>query len=1372
MLRKTIIIIIVILALTSQSRAAQFARPSGTISSSSWIAVNAPTHHEAIDEVTANGTTDYVESSAVSTLDVNLSGVIDPGVHDTHEIRLTVYSDKNGASFNVELYEGGIPISTSGSFSPTRNQWAQRTYTLPTGDAANITDYSNLSLRINLTSTANGYLQVTQAELEVPDVVAAPPTITSPNVYNITDTAATFEANITSNGGVSITQHGTKWNTTGPPVDQNVSTLGPTSPTLFIDSRTVSAGSLIYFRAYATNAQGTSHTSDVAFRTEPGVQANNVTFSGLGDSFMTINWTPGSGGSSLGSIVLVKENGVIDSDPVDGTEYINPATVFGTGDQIGSGNYVVYAGTGSSVPITNLNPGSTYSVAVYAYAGSGTGLAGINYRQGSPAANSQLIIGPPALTTVSSSNVTATAADLQITLFSDGGGTITEHGTIWKLNSAPSPTDHPTTLGTYGGAIPGSFNDSVSGLDASSLIYYQGYATNGDGTTYSDVGTLYTEPSVSATNISIPTGTSENMTINWTAGDGDGAIVVAKAGSAVNSDPVDNSEYSFDSGFGGGDDLGGGNFVVYSGSATSANISGLVPGTTYHLAVFEYKGFGITQGGRNYKITAPATASQLIVGAPQIADPNATNIDINSATLEANVISDGGAGSVDARGTLWNTTGDPVIENQLAEGGSSTGIFSHVRTGLPAGSLVYYRAYTTNSFGTSYTPSKTFFTEPATQPSGVNFTTVEYYAMDINWTRGDGDGVVVVVREGSAVNTDPTDGVVHLAQTGFGAPAAEIGTGNFVVYRGNGTQVRVVNLTPQTTYHVAVYEYVGSGSGQSGINYQQDTPATGSELSGDPPIGHNYSNAIQCDQCHALHSGVVPYDADQVTACVTQCHNVSGPASSMPIAETALHTQGGIDCGGCHEVHTGSGAQANLLTTNTHAGGTTQTNLKLLRGNVTKYAPNAIEPMIYHFDYRVDDSHLAFADGDERTGGGYDGVCQACHTTSQYHRNGVIGGSSGHANERDHPAEQSGSAGKNCIDCHFHATGFTPEISQDLSCVDPSCHVQGQGPHRAVGGEFGLTSHHITGTGTDEDCLVCHEHTTHPDSGASGVRLLHPDTGAVITVTSPVTRNINSDALEAEILDLQNNFCFPCHDSDGAQATYNTTDGADPTHPFSTGALVPNIYDQFDPAGDFHHSVRAAGNNPYTVLHSGYTTMLPPWNQDTTHDVITCFDCHSVNGHGDTAQRMLRVQVDFDAMEANVGGSYPSTLVTQVKDFCTMCHDPFIYASGDVAGSSFVYHAPGQNGHLNSNDLGCMGCHAGIVDEDKISGVDNGAARGLIHGGSFTWPTGSKSPGQVTDTFIVGGWMSGWLPSGGSVDCWGGECNHDKAAKSYTLPAP
>ncbi|MHC5136437.1 MAG: cytochrome c3 family protein, partial [Planctomycetota bacterium] len=253
-------------------------------------------------------------------------------------------------------------------------------------------------------------------------------------------------------------------------------------------------------------------------------------------------------------------------------------------------------------------------------------------------------------------------------------------------------------------------------------------------------------------------------------------------------------------------------------------------------------------------------------------------------------------------------------------------------------------------------------------------------------------------------------------------------TGNYVVYEGSGTSVRVVNLTPQATYHVAIYEYTGYGTGTSGINYQQDAPEKGSQLMADPPTGHNYTNTLQCDRCHALHSGLVPRDADQITACVDQCHNETGPASSMPMSQTSLHTLGGVDCGGCHEVHNGVGAQANLTTIDTHVGGdpTPALNQSLIRKNVTKYVSTAIEPALYQFKYTVDDIHLAFPDGDQRQDpngldDGYDGVCQACHTTSKYHRNDVIDGgapdgiTSSDPAARIHPAERPDYTTQTCI---------------------------------------------------------------------------------------------------------------------------------------------------------------------------------------------------------------------------------------------------------------------------------------------------------------------------------------------------------------------
>lgn len=67
-------------------------------------------------------------------------------------------------------------------------------------------------------------------------------------------------------------------------------------------------------------------------------------------------------------------------------------------------------------------------------------------------------------------------------------------------------------------------------------------------------------------------------------------IVIAKQGSAVNSDPVNGSTYSADSVFGDGDELGTGNFVVFNGTSDSVIVTGLDPNTTYHFKALRYTG--------------------------------------------------------------------------------------------------------------------------------------------------------------------------------------------------------------------------------------------------------------------------------------------------------------------------------------------------------------------------------------------------------------------------------------------------------------------------------------------------------------------------------------------------------------------------------------------------------------------------------------------------------------------------------------------------------------------------------------------------------------------------------------------------------------
>ena len=87
--------------------------------------------------------------------------------------------------------------------------------------------------------------------------------------------------------------------------------------------------------------------------------------------------------------------------------------------------------------------------------------------------------------------------------------------------------------------------------------------------------------------------------------------------------------------------------------------------------------------------------------APTVTTASAASIQTNSAVLGGNVTADGGA-TVTDRGIVWSTSGTPTTSNNKVQMTNGTGTFSSTVTGLPAGTLINYRAYAVNTKGTSY----------------------------------------------------------------------------------------------------------------------------------------------------------------------------------------------------------------------------------------------------------------------------------------------------------------------------------------------------------------------------------------------------------------------------------------------------------------------------------------------------------------------------------------------------------------------------------------------------------------------------------------------------------------------------------------------
>ena len=94
----------------------------------------------------------------------------------------------------------------------------------------------------------------------------------------------------------------------------------------------------------------------------------------------------------------------------------------------------------------------------------------------------------------------------------------------------------------------------------------------------------------------------------------------------------------------------------------------------------------------------------------------------------------------------------------------------------------------------------------AVTPSGTIATST---TATLGWTNGNGTNRLVVVKSGSAVSGSPTYGTAYAGNAAFGSGQTIAGS-EYAVYNGTGTSASITSLSPNTTYHVKVFEYNSS----------------------------------------------------------------------------------------------------------------------------------------------------------------------------------------------------------------------------------------------------------------------------------------------------------------------------------------------------------------------------------------------------------------------------------------------------------------------------------------------------------------------------------------------------------------------------------
>ena len=366
----------------------------------------------------------------------------------------------------------------------------------------------------------------------------------------------------------------------------------------------------------------------------------------------------------------------------------------------------------------------------------------------------------PVAPTVTTQAVTAIGSNT-----ATGNGTITslgipnptQYGVVW--DTAIDPTIALATKTTQGvPAGTGAFTSSITGLSPNTLYYVRAYATNSQGTSYG--------ADVTFTSLAVaPTVTTQAATnLAQTTATGNGTItslgIPGPTQYGVVWNTAANPTVALTTKTAQGVPAGTGAFT--------SSITGLTPGTLYHV-----RAYATNTAGTSYGSDVTFTT---IAAAPTVTTQAVTNIATTTAIGNGNITSLGGPNPTQY-GVVWDTAINPTValSTKTAQGAISvTGPFTSSITGLVEGALYHVRAYATNTAGTSYGEDVTFttassftITTPATNArTGANVTG----AGSVAWSNP-GNITTVGAPYATVALTAQTSNYLEGSNYGFAIPA-------------------------------------------------------------------------------------------------------------------------------------------------------------------------------------------------------------------------------------------------------------------------------------------------------------------------------------------------------------------------------------------------------------------------------------------------------------------------------------------------------------------------------------------------------------------------------------------------------------------------
>jgi uncharacterized protein (TIGR02145 family) len=381
----------------------------------------------------------------------------------------------------------------------------------------------------------------------------------------------------------------------------------------------------------------------------------------------------------------------------------------------------------------------------------------------------------PVLSTTAVSEISVGTAITGGSITADGGAEVTARGVCWGTARQPDVSGQHTSDSK--GA--GDFESNLTGLTPNTMYYVRAYATNKAGTAYGNEVSFTTLPLVAPviTTVGV-TGIGSSSAISGGNISSDGGAEVTARGvcwaTAANPTTSDNKTTN----------------GTGTGSFTS-NITGLLPGTAYHVRAYATNNIG-TSYGNDLTFTASAVT-------PTLSTAAISGVTRTSAVSGGNISSTGGA-NVTARGVCWGTSSGPTVGGPHSTDGTGSGSFTSSLTGLTAGTFYHVRAYATNSAGTAYGNEQTFTTSPVQIPS---VTTGSVSSVTLNSAQSGGnvtnENGATVSERGVCWNTTGNPTIANQKSSN--------GTGE-----GSFTS-SLTGLSTGTTYYLRAYATNSAGTG-------------------------------------------------------------------------------------------------------------------------------------------------------------------------------------------------------------------------------------------------------------------------------------------------------------------------------------------------------------------------------------------------------------------------------------------------------------------------------------------------------------------------------------------------------------------------------